>query len=157
MVQSKLNLIRAHCKPLIGQKIERFETAEIRLTDGTWEDWPDLPLRIYCTKRGLVSIAWSKFDDLWLSNNESTPFPIEEDKTRWRRNRHAKLDPAIGQHIKGVMIGRGDMTINSQEIEVWSRLLFELADMWLEVFNALDENAYDLHRAKPNGKFRKCI
>ncbi len=156
MTRTKVDTIREYCRPLVGQTIQRFETAQLFLQDGSWDDWPDLPLRMYCTNGTMVSVSWSKFDDLWLSNDESLPFPVEEDTTRWQTNRQGKLDAAIGKTIQSVMLGRGEMTIESRDIEIWTRLLFDLGSTWLEVFNALDENGYDLHLVKPDGEFKKC-
>lgn len=157
MIQSTISAIREYTGPVIGQTIARFETAQILYhDDNTWADWPDLPIRIHCCNDKLISIAWSKFDDLWLSNDESVPFPIEDDRIRWLSNRYSKIDAAVGKTIAGVMIGRGEMTIESRDIEIWTRLLFDLGNMWLEVFNALDENGYDLHVVLPDGEFRQC-
>lgn len=33
----------------------------------------------------------------------------------------------------------------------------ELEGQWLEVFNALDENGYDLHSTFPTGEFQHCL
>lgn len=156
MIQSRIDAIRDHGRPLLGQTIERIETAQILLADGTWDDWADLPVRIHCSGGAMISIAWSAFDDLWLSNDESLPFPVDEATTRWRTNRHAKLDAAIGRTIRGLTLGRGEMTIGSRDIEIWTRLLIDLGGNWLEVFNALDESGYAFHIVKPEGEFRPC-
>jgi len=156
MIQSKINAIRECCTPVVGQTIDRFETAEILHDDGTWENWPDLPIRIYCADGTLLSVSWSRFDDLWLSNDDSLPFPVEDDKTRWKVNGLDKIDTAVGKVIHGVMLGRGEMTIESREIDIWTRLVFDLGSMWFEVFNAMDENGYDVHLAKPQGEFVHC-
>ncbi len=60
------------------------------------------------------------------------------------------------ERICGVSLGRGEMSIESRDIEIWTRLLFDLGGSWLEVFNALDENGYALHLTKPEGEFRPC-
>jgi len=157
MVESKINAIRAACTPVIGSKIAHFETAEILHDDGTWDDWPDLPLRLFCSNGVLLSISWSRFDDLWLSNDLSLPFAAEDAATRWKTNAVPQLEGILGRVIDAVWLGRGQMTIDSHDIEIWSRLVFDLGGHWLEVFNALDENGYDLHAAKPVGEFRKCV
>jgi hypothetical protein len=156
MIAEKINAIREASAPIIGRTIERFETAEILHDDGSWDDWPDLPIRIYCTGQALLSISWSRFDDLWLSNDLSLPFAAEDATTRWKSNGISQIIPAIGCTIHGVSLGRGQMTIESREIEIWTRLVFDLGGKWLEVFNALDENEYALHVVKPDGEFRKC-
>ncbi|RCS55922.1 hypothetical protein DTL42_00595 [Bremerella cremea] len=156
MIEKKINVIREASTPLIGRKIERFETAEILHHDGTWDDWPDLPIRIYGNGRTMLSVSWSRFDDLWLSNDTSLPFAVEDATTRWKPNGINKITGAIGCTIQGVSLGRGEMSIESRDIEIWTRLVFDLDGKWLEVFNALDENGYDLHLVKPDGEFRKC-
>ena len=157
MPDNKIKAIRAACSPFIGGKIERFETAEIHHSDDTWDDWPDLPIRIYFTDEKLLSISWSRFEDLWLSNDLSLPFEAEDAMTRWKTNCLAEINPAVGQTIQGILLGRGQMTMDSRDIEIWTRLVFDLGGTWLEVFNALDENGYELHMTKPDGEFRECI
>jgi hypothetical protein len=49
------------------------------------------------------------------------------------------------------------MRIGDQSIEIWTRLVIDLGDRWLEVFNALDENGYQLHEELPTGDFVNCI
>ena len=156
MIEDKLKAIFDACMPLIGSTIERFETAEIRRDDGTWDDWPDLPIRIYCDRGLLLSVSWSRFDELWLSNDTALPFPVDHAATRWRTNGIDELRPAIGRRIQRVWLGRGDMSIQSREIEIWTRLVFDLGGRWFEVFNALDENGYALHSVEPEGDFRVC-
>lgn len=156
MIEDKINSIRIACTPLIGKTIERFETAEILHDDGTWDDWPDLPIRIYGDGPKLLSVSWSKFDDLWLSNDTSLPFVAEDATTRWKLNGIARITGIIGRTVQGASIGRGEMSIESRDIEIWTRLLFDLDGVWLEVFNALDENGHDLHVLKPDGEFIDC-
>lgn len=156
MIDATINAIHEACTPLIDRTIQRFETAEILHDDGTWDDWPDLPIRIYCTGNALLSVSWSRFDDLWLSNDTSLPFVAEDATTRWKSNGIEKITAAIGRTIKGVSLGRGEMSIESRDIEIWTRLVFDLGGAWLEVFNALDENGYDFHLTKPDGDFREC-
>lgn len=157
MTDEKIRAIRNACKPLIGKTIERFETAEILNDDGGWDDWPDLPIRFYYSDHTVLSMAWSRFDDLWLSDDDSLPFAVEDTTIRWKSNGIEKIIPAIGQKIRGVSLGRGSMSIESHDIEIWTRLLFELDGSWLEIFNSLDENGYDLYLGKPDGEFRRCI
>jgi hypothetical protein len=117
MLDDKINLIREACTPLIGRTIERLETAEIRHDDGTWSDWPDLPIRVYCSNQQMLSIAWSRFDDLWLSNDTSLPFVAEDATTRWKSNGIAQIKGAVGRKIQNVLLGRGQMTIAISEHE----------------------------------------
>jgi hypothetical protein len=55
------------------------------------------------------------------------------------------------------MLGRGEMSIEGKEIEIWTRLLIATDRGWLEVSNALDENRYDFHVEMPGGDFVSCI
>lgn len=153
----KVEAIRRHFAPLIGTRIVRYRTAEFLNSDGTWSSWPDLPIRIYSNQGSLVSISWCRFDDLWLSNDESLPFEAEEATTRWVENGVDDIDGCLDRTIHRVLLGRGEMTIEGREIEIWTRLLVDLGDRWLEVFNALDENGYALHEEMPDGEFIFCI
>lgn len=157
MIDNKINKIREACAPVIGKTIECFETAQILFDDGSWDDWHDLPIRLYCTDQTLLSVSWSNFDDLWLSNDKSLSYIDEEATPQWRLNHLEKISGIIGRTIHSVWLGRGQMSIESREIEIWTRLLFDLGDAWFEVFNALDENGYEIYPAKPNGEFQKCI
>lgn len=113
-----------------------------------------IPIRI-CRDRGLLlSVLWSWFDELWLSNDTALPFPADHAAARWRTNGIDELRPAIGRRIQGVLLGRGDMSIQSRDIEICTRLVFDPGGRWLEVFNALDENGYVLHVVEPEGEFR---
>jgi len=55
------------------------------------------------------------------------------------------------------MLGRGEMSIEAKEVEIWTRLLIQVDEGWLEVFNALDENGYAFHAERPAGIFVPCI
>ena len=68
-----------------------------------------------------------------------------------------KINGAVGTCIGAVMIGRGQMSVEGRDIEIWTRLLIELGNGWLEIFNALDENGYDFHTQRPTGNFITCI
>lgn len=151
----KIDVIRHACLPLIGRGIERFETAELLTVDGDWIDWPDWPLRLFCSGPTLLSISRSKFDDLWLAGDLTLPCDVGQ-TTRWKTNGIESLLPAIGRTIRGVSLGRGRMTWESHEVEIWTRLLFDLGECWLETFNALDENGYALHWERPEGEFLAC-
>ena len=156
-VAEKIIAIQKHFAPLIGSRINRYETAELLHDDGTYGSWPDLPIRIYSESDSLVSISWSRFDDLWLANDHSLPFAAEDATTRWVKDGVAAINNCLGRMIHSVTLGRGELSIEGQEIEIWTRLVIDLGDRWLEIFNALDENGYDLHKTKPTGEFITCI
>ena len=152
----KIELIRSVFEPLCGRAIEGYQSAEI-LVDGEWDLWADLPLRIGFAGDAMASVAWSKTDDLWLSGDESTHFQPNPETTRWIDGLQSELVSMIGRAVDGVSLGRGEMTVEGQDVEIWTRLIISLGDRWLEVFNALDENGYALHDSKPAGEFVRCI
>ncbi|MDB5335927.1 MAG: hypothetical protein JWN70_1546 [Planctomycetaceae bacterium] len=85
------------------------------------------------------------------------PFPVEDDETRWVNNGLPNINDCIGRTIAGVLLGRGAMSMAGREIEIWTRLVLNLDDRWLEIVNALDENGYELHDTMPTGEFVHCI
>jgi len=142
---------------LIGRRLSQFETAELQLLDGDWVAWPDMPIRLYDDFGGIVSISWSRFDDLWIEPGLGLPFDTDQERLRWVTNGIMSIQPAIGKRMKSVMIGRGEMTWDGREIEIWTRLLIECDGGWLEIFNALDENDYAFHTNMPAGTFLPCL
>jgi hypothetical protein len=149
--------IQTHFAAIIGEEIIRYEAAELLLDDGTRESWPDLPIRLYTGSNKLVAMSWSRFDDLWLADDPSLPFPIGDSTIRWVVNGLEEINPAVGASIKSVMLGRGEMSIDGKEVEIWTRLVIQVDEGWLEVFNALDENGYGFHAVRPAGVFIPCL
>lgn len=154
---SKVDDVRSHFAPVVGRKLIGYETAELLLHDGTWTSWPDLPIRLHLSGDKLVAISWSGFDDLWIANDLSLPFPIEDATVRWLSNSMANLNDILNTTIGSVLLGKGGMTWESREIEIWTRVLIQTGDRWLEIFNALDENGYALHAEMPEGNFIRCV
>lgn len=157
MLEGTLADIRSKFAPLVGAVIVQFQTAELLHLDGTWTPWPDLPLRIVTANNGWIAISWSQFDDLWLRTDLSLPFDTGDSEVRWVENAIEDINRAINGTIRAVRLGRGQMSIEGTEIEIWTRLLIETDKGWIEVFNALDENGYDFHPAMPNGEFVHCV
>ncbi len=153
--QAKIEALRRHFAPLIGNELSAFETAQIKL-DGEWDQWFDLPIRLYFGENALVSVAWSHFDKLFISGDKSQNFPTDGSEVRWVFNSVDEVRDAISGTLKSVSLGLGDVSINNQQIEIWTRLLLEQDKGWLEIFNGLDENAFLFHRTKPAGKFVNC-
>jgi len=151
----KVAAVRASFAPLIRAKIARYETAEIFL-ESSWDPLPDLPIRLYTADERIVAVSWSKFDDLWLANDESVPFLFEGSTVRWVENSIKALEPIVGASILSAALGRGEMTLGGEEVETWTRLLVEMDSGWFEVFNALDENGYAFHARRPKGDFVSC-
>ncbi len=156
-LDSRIRSIRSSFSEVIGAKLVCYETAELLLDDGAWEPWPDLPIRLYTDRQQVVAIAWSSFDELWIARDSSLPFSVEGSTVRWVRNSVEKINSAIGNPIGSVMIGRGQMSVEGRDVEIWTRLMIEVGSGWLEIFNALDENGYDFHLQRPTGTFLFCI
>lgn len=147
----------AHCfSGAVGARLVRYETAEILHDDGQWAPWPDLPIRLFTDSAVMVSLAWSRFDDLWLSNDMCLPFQPDESTTRWVPNAIPAFNEGLGKKICAVHLGKGEMTIEDRAYDFWTRVLIELEGCWLEIFNALDENGYRLHLSMPAGEFIRC-
>jgi hypothetical protein len=49
------------------------------------------------------------------------------------------------------------MSVEGRDVEVWTRLLIQTDNGWLEIFNALDENGYDYHSERPGGTLMPCV
>jgi hypothetical protein len=156
-IDLKMEDVRSHFGAHLGKKIIRYETAELLLNDGTWDNWSDLPIRLYTGVNELVAISWSRSDDLWLADDLALPFSTDGSSVRWVENRIEKINPAIGGSIGSIMLGQGDMSLGGRPFEIWTRLLIQLDTGWLEVFNAGDENGYDFHAEPPNGNLIPCI
>jgi hypothetical protein len=157
MKDNKIAEIRSHFAAIVGARINRYETAELQLDDGTWDQWPVLPIRLYTDTGDVIAISWSGFDDLWIASDLSLPFSIDGSTTRWVSNSIDRINSAVGTSIRSVMLGQGELSIEGKEVEVWTRLLIQLDKGWLEIFNALDENGYDFQIEKPPGDFIPCI
>lgn len=156
-LDSKIRAIRSSFSTGLGAKLAFYETAELLLVDGSWTPWPDLPIRLYTDTHKLIAIAWSRFDDLWIAADLSLPFPIDGSTIRWVRNSIEKINGALGHPIGSVFIGRGEMSVEGRDLEIWTRLLIEVGSAWVEIFNALDENGYDFHLERPMGTFLPCV
>ena len=152
----KVKRIRDFFGPVIGAHLIRYETAEIELDDGTWDPCDDLPIRLFTDAEMVLSIAWSEIDDLWLSLGLDIPFDAGSN-IRWVSNSRHVINGAIGKRLTSAMLGRGEMSIEGKDIEIWTRLILRFGDIWLEIFNALDENGYDSHLVRPIGAIIECI
>jgi hypothetical protein len=155
-LDEKIGAIQATFAPLMHQDLTRFETAELQAEDGTWDAWQDLPIRLY-SGDVFVSISWWNFDDLLLTNDATNGFSTEGFEVRWVENAIDVLKPAIGGRFKTVLIGRGEMSVEGRDIEIWTRLVIQIDEHWIEVFNALDENGFDFHSELPAGEFVRCL
>jgi len=154
---TKIALVREAMSGLIGKSLTKYETAELLSDEGTWEAWPDLPIRLYTDSETVVSVSWSGFDDLWIEQGMKLPFLAEGVTVRWIQNGISKIQSAVGNVMHAVLLGRGEMSIEGRDLEIWTRLLIECEGGWSAIFNALDENGYAFHTTMPSGSFVKCI
>jgi hypothetical protein len=149
----KITAIRAHFLPLIGKALIEFETAQLLLDNDEWDNWFDLPIRLLFHPDMKVSVGWSHFDNLFLSHDDSVNFSIEDALVRWKRNGIAPMCQAIGEPLQSVALGRGDMSVEGNDIEIWSSIVLEFQTGWLEIYNGMDENAFVFHIQKTAGVF----
>ena len=156
-LDSKQSAVTDTFGPVVGEALNSFETAQLKYETEDWSDWFDLPIRLRFSNNSMVSIAWSKFDDLWLAKDSSTHFSMDGFEHRWLTNAVSLLAPALNQHLRGVRIGRGFMTFGHLKPEIWTRLLLEFDHGYAEIFNALDVNAFAFHEKMPEGEFIKCL
>ncbi len=149
----KIEIIKETFLPLIGKRISHFDTAQLKMEMGEWDDWFDLPIRLFFDANEIVSIAWSHFETLFISSDSSLNFPIDDAQVRWVKNNVSFLLPVINEAIQSVMIGRGELSFDGQDVEIWTRLVVQLETGWFEIYNRLDENAFVFHSEKPEGVF----
>ncbi|MCG8708386.1 hypothetical protein JHU04_001597 [Brenneria sp. 4F2] len=117
-----------------------YATAEVLFDE--WEPWNDLPIRLRFDNGGVVAVAWSAFDSLWLANDSSLPFDIYDSHIRWTENSLTELNPLLGGVILSVSLGQIIFTMENKNIPLDARLLINTDRGVLDIFNALDENGY---------------
>lgn len=144
---NKVAAIKKVFEKFIGTTLIGYSTAEI-FTD-QWEPWNDLPIRLKFSNGQLIAVAWSKFDDLWLSNDQSLPFDIYDSKVRWVENAFVDVNRLIGGVILSVSLGSGYLELEGQEITLDTRLIIETDQGVIDIFNALDENGYAYLPTRP--------
>ncbi|MEA2028066.1 MAG: hypothetical protein U9N49_03720 [Campylobacterota bacterium] len=138
--EQKIELIEKIFTPLLGQSIQGYSIVELFDEEyDEWDLWHELPIRLSIGEAS-VSISWEKFDDLALSPNDEIDENWNEKVMRWAHEGIEPLDSAKGQKIVGVAMARYPKS------EFWNRLLLYLDnDNVLDIYNALDENAYALY------------
>ena len=155
-VAARIEQVRTAFATAIGARVHRYSTAEIQHDDGTWEAWPDLPIRLEFDSGHVVSVSWSKFDELWIGTDPDMPFDAGGTTHRWVENAMPAVNDVLGAVIRSVWLGQGHMSIEQREIPIWTRLLVETTKGWLEIYNALDQNGYALHAERPTGRLVRC-
>jgi hypothetical protein len=101
-------------------------------------------------------VSWSKFDDLSISTDPTLQFPIDGSTVRWVSDSSESVDRVVGGVLRSVALGRGEMSVEGRDIEVWTRLVLQTDKGWLVIFNALDENGYEYHAERPLGPLEPC-
>lgn len=149
--EEKIAAITLHLAPILGQKLHRVETALLKMEDGNWDDWFDLPARLFFEQEKVVSVSWSYFDRLFIAGDYSLPFDLSDAEVGWKTNRIEGFSMFLGQTLQGVSFGQGDMTVEGKAVDIWTRLLLEFDKGWVEIYNGLDENAFAFHETKPPG------
>lgn len=124
----------------MGATLIGYSTAEIFLDQ--WEPWNDLPIRLVFDNGQIIAVAWSKFDDLWLSNDLSLPFDIYDSQVRWVENAIEDINQLLGGVILSVSLGQGYLEVEEKKIPLDTRLIIETDRGVVDIFNALDENGY---------------
>ena len=147
--------LKQHLEPMLGEKLQCIETALLKMEDGSWDDWFDLPIRLFFRSEKVISVAWSYFDRLFISNDRSAPFDPADAEIVWKTERIKCFSSLQGQTLRSVSLGQGDMTVDGQAVEVWTRLLLEFDKGQMEIYNGLDENAFAFHEKLPSGRFEK--
>jgi len=139
--EQKVELIEKMFAPLLGQKIVGYSIAELfDEEDEEWDFWHELPLRLSIGGERL-SISWEKFDDLAIAANDGIGDEnLNGETIRWVSEGIEPLNGAINHQIVGVAMA------TYPQSQFWSRLLIYLDnDTVLDIYNALDENAYTLY------------
>lgn len=138
--EQKIEKIKESFTPLLGQKIKGYSVVELFDEDyDEWDLWHELPIRLSIGDERL-SISWEKFDDLALSPHDEIDENWNAKVMRWSSEGIEALDEAMDQSITGVAMA------TYPESEFWNRLLIHLDnDKVLDIYNALDENAYALY------------
>jgi hypothetical protein len=145
----KLDRIAAAFGPLLGKRIIGYEVAELYCSESAaWAPWLGLPLYLVFEGGAVVSICWSKFDDLCVLPGRYQPHSLVGYEVRWVGEGLAVLDDLLGRALQGVWLGAGQMAFGANEVPIWSRLIMELAEgSPIEIFNALDENGFERSKA----------
>jgi hypothetical protein len=155
---SKLKLITEIFAPLIGLTFEGYEMPELFIEDdNTWDKWFDLPIYLSFSDE-LISVSWADLDELSLSRNREIPFSLDGCQVRWCSENIPLLNNALGQKLESVSLGRGQMSVENNELEIWTRLFLHLTNgVIIEIYNALDENGFNVLSSIIEKDTIKCV
>lgn len=154
----KVQVLRNAFSPHVGRLLTGYECAELHFEEtDSWDRWDDMPVRLRFGESDVVSVAWTEFDDLLVTPDESLPdWYSVSTNIRWVDRDISELDSCIDRTLKNIMLGRGEMSIEGNDVEVWNRLVLEFDGIWFEIYNALDKNGYAQQPRPPEGEFLKC-
>jgi hypothetical protein len=158
-LHGQIQLVCQYFHSRVGHPLTRYETAAILTHDEMWEPWNDLPIRLHIGPGAPVDVVWMKFCELWIECAEPVPFwqPWVGDGCRWVPNARPAFEPLRGGKLRAACLGRDtNLAPNDLAFNEWNRFLLEFDRGWLEVFNALDENGYAVHAARPDGEWVRC-
>lgn len=151
---SKVEAIKEVFGEFMGATLVGYSTAEIFFEQ--WEPWNDLPIRLAFDNGQIIAVVWSRFDDLWLSNDLSLPFDIGDSKVRWVENAFEEVNRLIGGAILSVSLGQSCLELEDRKISLDTRLIIETDQGVMDIFNALDENGYAYLPARPQN-LTECV
>jgi len=156
----QIQLVCQYFHTRVGLPLLRYETAEIRTHDETWEPWNDLPIRLHIGPGAPVGVGWSDLSALWIDEGAALPFLAtgEGDQYRWVTNTMPDLEPLLGGVFRAAHLDLCELIWGGDTGGTgWlARLLLECDRGWLEVYNVLDENGYAVHAARPDGEWVRC-
>lgn len=137
-IDHKSALISNTFANLTGSTIRGYEYAQMWCDeDEMWDNWMDMPLFLILDSE-VISISWTKFDDLAVEIGRSLPFSLCGYTVRWLSEGIQELDSSLGKKIVSATLAEG-------KTGLWTRLLLELdSGQVLEIYNALDETGIAL-------------
>ncbi len=158
-VEQKIKGVSEIYGPAVGRVFKKYEVAELYCdSEKEWSRWDDLPIRMYFDNI-LTSVSWTNYNELRVRNDQSNPEWLNHDpgmKVRWVESGVDKIEIFINKKLDSVHLGRGQMSMEGRNIEIWTRLLLVFNNGCLEIYNKLDENGYETHDRMPIGEFIKC-
>jgi hypothetical protein len=154
-IEDKTTLVANSFSGLIGKEISSYEIAKVCIDD-EWSYWHDLPIYISFGNE-IISISWTQLNELGITPYRVLPFDVSGFILEWHSEGFEPLDKIIGTTILSVSLGKGEFSIEGEEVEIWTKLFISLSNgNTLEIYNALDENGFFLHKNKINDEQRVC-
>jgi len=150
-LEEKVQLVESSFSHLIGKELSGYEIAKVEI-EGKWSYWHDLPIFL-SFDNDLLAISWTQLNELAISSHRVLPFNVAGFTLAWAEEGFEPLDKIFGTTIISVSLGKGEFSLEGNDIEIWTRLFIGLNNgKTLEIFNALDENGYCLHENEVCGE-----